>query len=175
MGGEEEVSRFISSRGDLLTPSDAKRGDEVEAAVLDLLQAGLTELGEEVGGDELCLRGRLIGTVCSGEAENLSFFVGVASRVGGDFLMVGVASADGDFDFLFLVVGVDLEPVRGDFLGVAERPWAGVCDWCSVGGVIGCLRGDLRRVGVTLEVGKVKRTTLSRLEEAIGDAVCGGV
>ena len=40
----------------------------------------------------------------SGEAENRSFLVGVASNVG-DFLLVGVASAD--LAFLFLFTGVE--------------------------------------------------------------------
>ena len=39
----------------------------------------------------------------------------------------------------------------------------------------GCFLGDLRLVGVALEVGGVTRTTLSGREEGTGGEVAGGV
>ena len=145
-------------------------------AGLALLLAGLSELPRGVGvargvgveeGERF--KGRLKGGASLGEGENRSFFVGVASKIG-VLLSVGVASAEGDF--LFLLVGV--ESVSGDLSGVVEC-FLGVGDWCSLGGVMGCLRGDLRLVGVTCEVGRVTRTTLSGREDAVGERECGGV
>ena len=126
--GEEVVaaaSCFMRSRGDRRTSSGAK-GEE-EAATRSLLLAGLPEVPLSVdaveGGERF--RGRFRGAGRSGEAEYLNLFVGVTSKMGvvsaadGDFLflLVGVASADGDLlvgvatpegDFLFLLVGVEL-------------------------------------------------------------------
>lgn len=61
-------------------------------------------------------------------------------------------------NFLFLLVGVDLDS------------GGGVCCVmvCSLGGVLGCLRGD-RLVGVACDTGGVTRTTLSALEETQGE------
>lgn len=73
-----------------------------------------------------------------------------------------MTSAEGNF--LFLLVGVDLDS------------GGGVCCVmvCSLGGVLGCLRGD-RLVGVACEVGRVTRTTLSALEERQGEVDRGVV
>ena len=71
-----DVSFFISSRGDLRTPS-RETGDDV--AGFALLLAGLPELprgvGEDEGGENL--RGRFRDAGTSDEGENRSFLVGV--------------------------------------------------------------------------------------------------
>ena len=141
------------------------RGEE------DALVLFRTGLPRGVLDEGVWLRGRFVGAEASGELENLSFLVGVASKTGGVVVsMVGVASVG----FLFLLVGVALESVRGDLVGVTVCFLGVVCDWCCLGGVLGCCRGDRRRVGVACDVGKVTRTTLSIWEETT-DAEGGGV
>lgn len=73
-----------------------------------------------------------------------------------------MTSAEGNF--LFLLVGVNLDS------------GGGVCcvTVCSLGGVLGCLRGD-RLVGVACDIGGVTRTTLSALEEIQGEVDLGVV